>query len=56
MFAVVLYYALLRFGENLAHGGALPVWLGPHIGSILVAVVALALIWKLDRNGTGAVR
>jgi lipopolysaccharide export system permease protein len=56
LFAVVLYYALLRLGENVAHGGGLPVWLGPHAGSIVVAVVALALIWRLDRKGTGAVR
>jgi lipopolysaccharide export system permease protein len=56
LFAVVLYYALLRLGENLAHGGALPVWLGPHAGSLVVAAVALALIWRLDRKGTGAVR
>lgn len=56
LFAVVLYYAVLRLGENLSHGGALPVWLGPHVASILVALVALVLIWNLDRKGTGAVR
>jgi lipopolysaccharide export system permease protein len=56
LFAVVLYYAVLRVGENMSHGGALPVWLGPHLGSIAVALVALGLIWNLDRKGTGAVR
>ena len=56
LFAVVLYYAVLRLGENLAHGGALPVWLGPHVGSLLVAAIALLLSWNLHRKGTGVVR
>jgi lipopolysaccharide export system permease protein len=56
LLAVVGYYALMRFGEGLAHGGRLPVWLGPHLGNLVAGVGGLLLTAWMARRGTGAVR
>jgi lipopolysaccharide export system permease protein len=54
--AVVAYYALLRFGEGLSHRGAVPTWLGPHLGNLLVLGAGAALCALMGRRGPGAVR
>jgi lipopolysaccharide export system permease protein len=56
LLAVVGYYAVLRTGEGLGQRGALPVWLGPHLGNVLVAALGLLLTWRMARRGAGAVR
>jgi lipopolysaccharide export system permease protein len=54
--AVVVYYAILRFGETLAQRGAVPVWLGPQIGNLVVVAAGLFLTWRMARRGPEAVR
>jgi lipopolysaccharide export system permease protein len=54
--AVVSYYAVLRFGEQLGQNGALPVWLGPQIANLLVATLGILLTWRMARRGPEAVR
>jgi lipopolysaccharide export system permease protein len=54
--AVVSYYAVLRFGEQLGQGGALPVWLGPYLANLLVAALGIALTVRMARRGPEAVR
>jgi lipopolysaccharide export system permease protein len=56
IFAVVAYYAVLRFGEGLGQRGALPIWLGPHLGNLAVATLGVLLTWRMARRGPGAVR
>lgn len=56
MLAVVAFYALMRLGEGLSLGGRLPPWLGPNLGSLVLAAVGLALTALLARRGAGAVR
>jgi lipopolysaccharide export system permease protein len=56
LFAVVAYYAVLRFGEGLAQQGAVAAWLGPNIANLCVAALGLFLTWRMARNGPGAVR
>jgi len=54
--AVVAYYAFLRLGEGLSHRGALPVWLGPNLPNLMLALAGVAALWFIDRKGAGAVR
>jgi lipopolysaccharide export system permease protein len=56
LFAVVGYYAVLRFGEGLGQRGALPVWLGPQLANLLVASIGLFLVARMVRRGPEAVR
>jgi lipopolysaccharide export system permease protein len=56
LLAVVSYYAVLRFGEQLGQNGALPVWLGPQVANLLVASIGLLLTWRMARRGPEAVR
>lgn len=56
LFAVVAYYAVLRFGEGLGQRGAVPVWLGPQLANLAVAALGLLLIWRMARKGPEAVR
>ena len=56
LFAVVAYYAVLRFGEGLGQRGALPVWLGPQLANLCVAALGIALTVRMARKGPGAVR
>jgi lipopolysaccharide export system permease protein len=56
LFAVVAYYAVLRFGEGLGQRGAVPAWLGPQLANLCVAALGLALTWRMARRGPGAVR
>lgn len=51
LFAVVAYYAALRFGEKLSHRGALPPWLGPNLANLAVAVAAVWMLARLGRRG-----
>jgi hypothetical protein len=36
--------------------GAVPLWLGPQLGNLVVAALGLALTWRMARRGAGAVR
>jgi lipopolysaccharide export system permease protein len=56
LFAVVAYYALMRFGEGLSQAGTVPPWLGPHLGNLACAALGLALVALLGRRGAEAVR
>ncbi len=54
--AVVAHYVLLRGGEVLAQKGALPPLLALQLPTIVLSLVALALIARQARRGVGAVR
>lgn len=54
--AVVAYYALMRFGEGLSQGGALPPWLGPNLANAVFALAGALALWSIHRKGPGAVR
>jgi len=56
LLAVVAYYALMRFGEGLSQAGAVPPWLGPHLGNLACAALGLGLVLLLGRRGAEAVR
>jgi len=56
LFAVVAYYALLRFGEKLSHRGALPPWLGPNLANLACLALAAVLLARLSRRGIGVGR
>ncbi|HEU4383719.1 MAG TPA: LptF/LptG family permease [Anaeromyxobacteraceae bacterium] len=56
LLAVVAYYAVMRFGEGLSQGGALPVWLGPNLANAAFVVAGGLALWGLHRKGPGAVR
>ncbi len=53
---MVAHYILLRAGQQIVQRGQLPAWFGLEIGTLLVSAVGLALLWRLARRGTGAVR
>ncbi len=53
---MVVHYILLRAGQQIVQNGRLPAWLGLEIGNLLVSAVGIALLWRLSRRGTGAVR
>jgi lipopolysaccharide export system permease protein len=53
---MVVHYMLLRAGQQLVQGGRLPAWMGLEIGNLVVSAAGLALLWRLARRGTGAVR
>jgi lipopolysaccharide export system permease protein len=54
--AVIAQYLLMRSGEVLAQRGALPAWLSLQIPTLVLSLVALALIVMQARRGPGAVR
>jgi lipopolysaccharide export system permease protein len=56
LLAVVGYYAVMRSGEAMGQRGAVPLWLGPQLGNLVVAALGLALTWRMARRGAGAVR
>jgi lipopolysaccharide export system permease protein len=56
LLSVVLYYALMRFGEGLSQQGSLPPWLGPHLGNLVFALAGVAFSALLARRGAEAVR
>jgi lipopolysaccharide export system permease protein len=56
LLAVVAHYVLLRGGEVLAQKGALPAALALQLPTIVLSLVALALVAQQARRGVGAVR
>jgi lipopolysaccharide export system permease protein len=54
--AVVAHYVLLRAGEVMAQRGALPAALSLQLPTVVLSLVALALIVQQARRGVGAVR
>ena len=56
LLAVVVYYAVMRFGEGLSQGGALPPWLGPNLANAVFALGGALALWGIHRKGPGAVR
>jgi len=56
LLAVVAHYVLLRGGEVLAQRGALPAALALQLPTVVLSLVALALIARMARSGVGAVR
>lgn len=54
--SVVVYYALMRFGEGLSQKGSLPPWLGPQLGNLFFALAGAAAVALLARRGPEAVR
>ena len=56
LLSVVLYYAVLRFGEGLAQRGAVPPWLGPNLANLACVVAGLLATALMARKGPGAVR
>jgi lipopolysaccharide export system permease protein len=56
LLAVVAHYVLLRGGEVLAQKGALPAALALQLPTIVLSLVALALVVQQARRGVGAVR
>jgi lipopolysaccharide export system permease protein len=56
LLAVVAHYMLLRAGEVLAQKGALPAALSLQLPTVVLTVVALALVALQARRGVGAVR
>ncbi len=56
LLAVVVHYVLLRGGEVLAQKGALPAALALQLPTIVLSLVALALVAQQARRGVGAVR
>lgn len=56
LLAVVAYYAMLRVGEGLSQRGALPVWLGPNLPNVALALAGAAALVLMERKGAGAVR
>jgi lipopolysaccharide export system permease protein len=56
LLSVVLYYAVLRFGEGLAQRGAVPPWLGPNLANLACVVAGLLATALMVRKGPGAVR
>jgi lipopolysaccharide export system permease protein len=50
--AVVLHYVLLRSGEVLAQGGALPPWLALELPTVVLSAAGLALVALQARRGT----
>lgn len=56
LLAVVAHYVLLRGGEVLAQRGALPAALALQLPTIVLSLVALALVAQQARRGVGAVR
>jgi lipopolysaccharide export system permease protein len=54
--AVVAHYVLLRGGEVLAQKGFLPAMLALQLPTIVLSLVALALVAQQARRGVGAVR
>jgi lipopolysaccharide export system permease protein len=54
--AVIAHYLLMRSGEVMAQRGALPAWLSLQIPTVVLSLVALALIVLQARRGPGAVR
>jgi lipopolysaccharide export system permease protein len=56
LLVMVLHYILLRGGQILVEGGHFPAWMGLELGNVVVAAVGVALLVRLARRGTGAVR
>jgi len=56
LLAVVAHYVLLRGGEVLAQKGALPAAIALQLPTIVLSLVALALVVQQARRGVGAVR
>jgi lipopolysaccharide export system permease protein len=56
LLAVVAHYVLLRGGEVLAQKGLLPAALALQLPTVVLSLVALALIAQQARRGVGAVR
>ncbi|HEY6104884.1 MAG TPA: LptF/LptG family permease, partial [Anaeromyxobacteraceae bacterium] len=56
LLAMVVYYAVMRFGEGLSQGGALPPWLGPNLANAVFALAGGLALWGIHRKGPGAVR
>jgi lipopolysaccharide export system permease protein len=56
LLVMVAHYILLRGGQQLVQKGVAPAWLGLELGNVVVGGVALLLLWRLARRGTGAVR
>jgi lipopolysaccharide export system permease protein len=56
LLAVVAHYVLLRGGEVLAQKGALPAAFALQLPTVVLSLVALALIAQQARRGIGAVR
>lgn len=54
--AVIAQYLLMRSGEVMAQHGTLPAWLALQLPTVVLSVVALALIAVQARRGPGAVR
>jgi lipopolysaccharide export system permease protein len=54
--AVIAHYLLMRTGEVLAQKGALPAWISLQIPTVVISLVAIALIVLQARRGPGAVR
>ena len=56
LLAVVVHYVLLRGGEVLAQRGALPPAIALQLPTVVLSLVALALLAQQARRGVGAVR
>jgi len=54
--AVIGQYLLMRSGEVMAQHGALPAWLALQLPTVVLSVIAVALIAMQARRGPGAVR
>jgi lipopolysaccharide export system permease protein len=54
--AVIAQYLLMRTGEVMAQKGVLPAWLSLQIPTIVLSLLAAALIVLQARRGPGAVR
>ncbi len=54
--AVIAQYLLMRSGEVMAQRGALPAWLALQLPTIVLSLLAVALIAVQVRRGPGAVR
>jgi lipopolysaccharide export LptBFGC system permease protein LptF len=54
--AVIAQYVLMRSGEVMAQKGTLPAWLSLQLPTVVLAIVAVALIVLQARRGPGAVR
>ena len=54
--AVIAQYVLMRSGEVMAQKGTLPAWLSLQLPTVVLTILALALIVLQARRGPGAVR
>ena len=54
--AVIAQYVLMRAGEVMAQHGVLPAWLSLQLATVVLSLLALALIVVQARRGPGAVR